>query len=86
MEHKEVNLVQSLLRTAAAGGGGGAVLLLGSILLDLDELKRDVHLIQMDLRVYESTLNDVKSRTNAFLTRGRGRAERRDLDGDAGIH
>lgn len=53
-------------------------MLLGSILLDLDEVKRDVHLMQMDMRVYESKLGDVKSRVDTFLTigRSRGRHER----------
>ena len=62
MDRRDVDLLQGILRIAAAGGGGGAVLLLGTLLLDVEQLKREVHMIEVDMRLYEARLNECLSK------------------------
>jgi len=57
MDRRDVDLLQGILRLAAAGGGGGAVLLLGTLMLDVEQLKREVHVVEMDQRLHEAKLN-----------------------------
>jgi len=57
MEKRDVELLQGILRIAAAGGGGGAVLILGSLLLDVEQLKREVHKIEIHTVMPEGRRN-----------------------------
>lgn len=66
-------MLQGILRIAAAGGGGGAVLILGSLLLDVEQLKREVHMVEMDQRLHEARLNECLSKIEIHTVMPEGR-------------
>lgn len=63
--------LNNIIKLLVSGGAGGLVLLMGSLVLDVETMKQDHHIMQMDIRVVEAKVNECLARLQGLYGEGR---------------